>query len=453
MLRLSDNPLSRRLEWLFEDDDAATPTSGPRPRGGLVDGRYELLERLGAGAMGIVYLADDIWLGRRVAIKVLKPADEADPSRAELLRQEARALAKVRDENIVQVYALGPHGGSFYIAMEYVAGGSVESLIARGLRTDIGEAIAIIEAIGSGLGALHARGLVHRDVKPSNILLEEGTGRPVLVDFGLAAALRERSIAGGTPAYVAPEQAMDDRAAIGPATDLYSLACTAFELLTGRTPFDAPDKMAMLLAHLRKEPPPVSSARSSLAPFDAAFRRALAKSPSDRQPSCPHFVAELRAAYDRMGRRAPMVTAPPPPQVATVRPLRVIVLEADDALRRQIVRIIDRTLRATGEDVEIEYVLSATELGAACMREPPQIVVIDEDTTNGVTEGLVRALGERVGEVDGAPEVLVLRRSLGSPPSEPSSIVELAKPLNAQVLASVLSKIAARVVDRRARAL
>src|SRR5207253_1988947 len=122
--------LSRRLEWLFEadDDDSSMPMSGDRPRGGLVDGRYELVERLGAGAMGVVYRADDIWLGRRVAIKVIAPNRAAVPANAELLRQEARALAKVRHENVVQVYALGPHAGSFYIAMEHIAGPDLESI-------------------------------------------------------------------------------------------------------------------------------------------------------------------------------------------------------------------------------------------------------------------------------------------------------------------------------------
>lgn len=448
--------LSRRLEWLFEgDDDAATPLSGDRPRGALVDGRYELVERLGAGAMGVVYRADDVWLGRRVAVKVIAPGRAASDVDADLLKQEARALAKVRHENIVQVYALGPHAGSFYIAMEYVAGQDLEELIeqhvANGTRMDLPRALEIIGAIGLGLQALHERGLVHRDVKPSNIVLEGGTGRPVLVDFGLAAAIRERAMSGGTPCYMAPEQATDDHAAVGPRTDLYALACTAYELFTGRLPFDG-DGTGVLLAHLRREPPRLSTTRASLAPFDAVFRRALAKSPDDRQRSCGAFVAELRAAAERIGKRSVTpLTLAPAPDAPREKPLRVVVLEADDALRRQIVRVVDRTLRATGDDVEIEHVLSAAELGTACMREAPDLVVLDEETTNGATAGLVRALGERVGGDDGAPEVLVLRRSFGAPSSNRAVLraVELPKPLNAHVLASVLSKMAARIVERR----
>jgi serine/threonine-protein kinase len=440
---------------LGDDDDAAVPASGDRPSvAGVIDGRYEILEPLAAGATGQVYVAEDVWLGRRVAIKLLAPADTSFAVPADVLKAEARALARVRHENVVQVYAFGPHAGSFYIAMELVAGRDLESVLVErsqsGKPLEVDRTIAIVGAIAHGLTAVHTCGLVHRDVKPANILLEHGTGRPVLVDFGLVAT-SDPTIAGvktvgGSPAYMAPEQARHDEAAIGPASDLYSLACTAFEMLTGRPLFDRPDVPSTILAHLREPPPRISSLRSPLVAFDDVFARAFAKSPHDRQPSCIAFLQELEAAAARLARRFAMPVTVPPPRHS----LRLVLLENHDGLRRQLVRIADRTLRQAGDAVEIEHAASAAELGAACLRDAPAIVILDEDSLPS-TPGLLRGVVEAAAALAGPPEILVLRRSFddGECSLEGLPVRELAKPLNAQVLASVLSRMAGAVTSRR----
>lgn len=444
-----------RLEWLGEEDDEAeVPASGDRPSVGLIDRRYALLEQLGAGATGVVHVAEDVWLGRRVAIKLLAHRDAADALPAEVLKTEARALARVRHENVVQVYAFGPHAGAFYIAMELVEGRDLESVLAEhaeaGERLELERTLAIVGAVARGLDAVHGRGLVHRDVKPGNVILEEGTDRPVLVDFGLVAA-SDPAIAGvktigGSPAYMAPEQARHDEAAIGPASDLYSLACTTFEMLTGRPVFDGADISDVILAHLRDPPPRVSSVRGSLAAFDPVLARALAKSPRDRQPSCAVFLEELEGAAAKITRRTSVPVAAPPPR----HTLRVVLLEHHDGLRRQLLRVADRTLRATGDGVEIEHAASAAELGSACGREPPAIVIIDEDSV-APSPAVLRGLVEAAASLAGPPEILVLRSAFAAEPLSPGdrAVRELPKPVNAQVLASVLSRMATAVGSRR----
>ncbi len=180
--------------------------SDPAIDGLVIDGRYRVLGRLGAGSMGVVYRADDVFLGRAVAIKVVDPEHDGDEATHERFLKEARALAQIRHDNVVQVYAFGPHGDSYYFAMEYIPGRNLddvlEELNARRETMDITEAMPIVRQIARGLGAVHDRGLVHRDVKPGNIVIEEGTGRPVLVDFGLArsrSAGAKVSAIAGTP--------------------------------------------------------------------------------------------------------------------------------------------------------------------------------------------------------------------------------------------------------------
>ncbi|MBN9166589.1 MAG: serine/threonine protein kinase, partial [Myxococcales bacterium] len=194
-----------------ETSSAIRPLAPPD----VIDGRYRVLGRLGAGAMGVVLRAEDVFLERPVAIKIVAPSK--DPAVGQRFVKEAQALAQVRHENVVQVYAFGPFQHSAYLAMELVMGESLESIIdahtRQGTTVALPRAVALLRAVAHGLDAVHARQLVHRDVKPANIIVEKGTDRPVLIDFGLARRRSKSdpriSITGGTPSYMAPEQAQD----------------------------------------------------------------------------------------------------------------------------------------------------------------------------------------------------------------------------------------------------
>jgi serine/threonine protein kinase len=268
----------------------------------VVDGRYCVKRELGRGGMGVVYLARDTWLDRPVALKVLEPTWSTDSRAAAGFLREAKALASLRSPNIVQVYTFGLHEESYFFAMEYVRGRTLRAVLddhkLRGGLLPLGAALDILEPIARGLAVVHAAGTVHRDVKPANIIIERNTGRPVLVDFGLAASDHEgasRILIVGTPRYMAPEQAAGG-ARITAQSDIYALGCTTFEVLTGGPPFATEDWSELRLAHLHRAPAAVSSLRPELAPFDAVLARALAKAPDDRFKSCDAFATALLEA-------------------------------------------------------------------------------------------------------------------------------------------------------------
>lgn len=439
------------------------------PLGTTLDGRYLIEERLGNGTIGVVYRARDVALDRPVAVKLVDARSFAD-RRIEHFQREARALACVRHENVVQVHAFGQHDARHYLAMELVEGRSLEAMIeehaARGGTVPLDLGIRIVRAVASGLSAVHARGMVHRDVKPSNIVVEEGTLRPVLIDFGLARHLSRVArvtIAGGTPCYMAPEQARDP-ASVSAASDIYGLACTAFELITGRCVFEADDLVELLRAHAEAEPPRLSTFGDRLEPFDAVFSRALAKSPRDRYATCEAFVEAFDAAVALIEQgaaprnsyvRSRGRTAAPDandPSVASV-PLRVLVLHSDDADRRHLVRALESALRAAGDDVVLECVESERRLVSALTARPADIIVIDDDTVLGragrfvenlrqTPRGAVAELVVLSGESASTSSVLPLLRD---------DVAIVPKPVNQQVLRAVVGKVGCRVAQRRAR--
>jgi serine/threonine-protein kinase len=265
---------------------------------------FLLEERVGAGGMAVVFRALDERLGRRVAVKVLAPWVAADPSFRRRFLHEARAAAKVDDPHIIPVYDSGDSGDVLWLAMRYVPGRDVRKLLADGGPLPPGRVGAIISPVASALDAAHAEGLVHRDVKPANMLLDARPGRPdhvYLSDFGLAkaqiasVALTMTGHVPGTPAYIAPEQ-IKGRAVDGRA-DQYALACAAFEMLTGRVPFERDEQLAVYWAHLNDEPPQLASVRPGLpAAADRVLSRALGKDPEQRYPTCSEFADALRAA-------------------------------------------------------------------------------------------------------------------------------------------------------------
>ncbi|MBX3261957.1 MAG: serine/threonine protein kinase [Labilithrix sp.] len=400
----------------------------------VIDGRYRVLGRLGAGAMGVVLRAEDLFLERPVAIKIVEPS--LDPAVGQRFVKEAQALAQVRHENVVQVYAFGPFQQSSYLAMELVMGESLENVIEayaqRGATMELSRAIPILRAIGHGLDAVHARRLVHRDVKPANVIIERGTDRPVLIDFGLARRRSKSSpklsIVGGTPSYMAPEQARDpDGTRITSRADLYALGCTAFELLTGRPVFEGDDVYTVLLGHLNQEPRKVSTLRPDLAPVDDVIHRALAKNPDDRHGSASELVATLEVALSRAG--AAPTTAP-----------TVAVLAADGGLRRSLVRNTTTALRARGHEIRCDAAESAAEAAALVSGGRYDLVVIDEESAAGRLAELVLLVRGRHAEA----EVVVVSRDF---PATARALGDVRvrhlvpKPVNTHVLAAVIGRL------------
>jgi serine/threonine protein kinase len=265
---------------------------------------YQIEARIGTGGMAVVFRAHDERLRRAVALKILAPALAADGGFRRRFIREARAAAMVDDPHIIPVFEAGESDGLLFIAMRFVAGGDVRSLLNRSGIMSPGRATGIVSAAASALDAAHRAGLVHRDVKPANMLIDMRPARPdhvYLSDFGLSkGALSSGGVtrAGhvvGTPAYLAPEQAaggnVDGRA------DQYSLACVAYELLTGVPPFLRDDAAAMIYAHLW-EPPPLATAQQPLLPsaVDSVLSRAMSKNPEQRFLTCQEFAESLRAA-------------------------------------------------------------------------------------------------------------------------------------------------------------
>jgi outer membrane protein assembly factor BamB len=273
---------------------------------GSVIAGYRLERNIGSGGMAMVFLARDERLRRQVALKVLAPALASDESFRLRFIQESRAAAAVDDPHIIPVFEAGEAGGVLYIAMRYVAGGDVQGLLKRERRLPAAQVAAIVSAVASALDSAHAAGLVHRDVKPANILLDTRPGRPdhvYLSDFGLskgalaAASLTRTGMFIGTPDYTAPEQ-IHGHPVTGQA-DQYGLACTAFELLCGEPVFVRDQGVAIIYAHVSEPPPSLLARRPDLpAAAGAVLARALAKAPQDRFGSCQEFAGALRRSLN-----------------------------------------------------------------------------------------------------------------------------------------------------------
>jgi serine/threonine-protein kinase len=264
---------------------------------------YRLETQVGAGGMAVVYRARDEHLGRLVALKVMAPAMAADTMFRQRFTRESRAAAAVDHPHIIPVYEAGEADGVLFIAMRFVGGGDVGSLLRREGPLPSARAASIISPVASALDAAHAAGLVHRDVKPANMLLDTHPGRPdhvYLSDFGLSKGVQSGrlTVSGqflGTPDYIAPEQ-IEGRLVDGRA-DQYALACVAFELLTRTVIFARSEGWATVYAHLNSLPPLVTSVRPDLSPAaDQVLARALAKAPQDRYASCQQFADALREA-------------------------------------------------------------------------------------------------------------------------------------------------------------
>ncbi len=282
-------------------EDFPAHLAGFRP--GSVLAGYRLEAHVAAGGMGVVFRARDVRLGRQVALKILAPALAADPTFRRRFIAESRAAAVVDDPHIIPVYEADEADGVLFIAMRFVAGGDLRRVLEREGVLAPDRAAEFISPVASALDAAHAAGLVHRDVKPGNVLVDARAGRPdhvYLSDFGASkGAMTSVSLTGqgflGTPDYAAPEQvsgvAVDGRA------DEYALACVAFRLLAGTPPFERDHGMAVLLAHLSAPPPSLTARRPDLpGAADAILAKAMAKTADDRYGSCGEFADALREA-------------------------------------------------------------------------------------------------------------------------------------------------------------
>ncbi|MBB6420293.1 serine/threonine-protein kinase [Streptomyces sp. AK010] len=267
---------------------------------------YRIEQEIGRGGMAVVYRARDLRLERTVALKLLAPELARNDTFRRRFTHESRAAAAIDHPHIVPVFEAGETDGVLYIAMRYVAGSDLRHVLDREGPMPLATALRVAAQLASALDAAHDHGLVHRDVKPGNILVSRGTDSDhpehvYLTDFGLTK--KSLSLTGfttvgqfvGTLDYVAPEQISGKP--VDARCDVYGFACVVFETLAGHPPFIRDDDMALLWAHQYDEPPPLTGERPDLDPrVDAVFAQALAKSPDDRYPSCLAFVAALRAA-------------------------------------------------------------------------------------------------------------------------------------------------------------
>jgi predicted Ser/Thr protein kinase len=270
------------------------------PRIGTELAGYRIERLLGRGGMSVVYLAEDLRLGRKVALKLLAPELAEDDRFRERFLRESRLAASLDHANVIPVYEAGEGDGLLYIAMRYVEGTDLKRLLADEGPLDAPRAVAILGQVADALDAAHERGLVHRDVKPANVLLD-GREHAYLSDFGLTkqtsseSGITETGQFVGTVDYVAPEQIR--REPVSPQTDVYALGCLLYECLAGAPPYRSESLPGTLFAHISTEPPRPSEARPGLPPpIDAVVARAMAKEPADRYPTCREVVVHAQAA-------------------------------------------------------------------------------------------------------------------------------------------------------------
>jgi len=262
----------------------------------IIDGRYRVISRLGSGGMADVYLAEDQLLGRQVAVKVLHHHFAEDQEFVERFRREASSAAGLSHPNIVGIFDRGEWNGTYYIAMEYVAGRSLKRIVREQGPLDPATAIDIVVQILRATWFAHKRGVIHRDLKPHNVLLDE-EGRARVTDFGIArAGASDMTLTGsimGTAQYLSPEQAQGQ--AVTVASDLYSIGVILYELLTGVVPFEGETAVAIAFKQVSAEPRPPSEVNPALpASLDAVVLCALAKDPAQRYADAEQFIAVLQ---------------------------------------------------------------------------------------------------------------------------------------------------------------
>ena len=325
-----------------------TAPSDPRI-GTLVQGRYRVLERLGAGGMGVVYRGERTELGRAVAIKFLHGFVAEDPSHQKRFQIEAQAMSQLSHPCCVSIIDFGLEGGAPFMVMDFITGRTLRSRVHEGGALPVKQALSIMRQVLAGLAHAHERGIVHRDIKPDNIILTDaiGLGEQVrILDFGLA-KLRDtapnltQGMPVGTPSYMAPEQIRGEE--VDARTDLYSAGVLLFELLTGQKPFNAERAAAVMLKHQETPPPSLGSLmpNAGFSPaLEGLVRKALAKKPEERFQSAGDFASALEALPEAAVAHAavPLPKTPLEPTLtfpgarARARPSRRVMLGAGAAV-------------------------------------------------------------------------------------------------------------------------
>ncbi|MBN2723094.1 MAG: serine/threonine protein kinase [Deltaproteobacteria bacterium] len=339
----------------------------PFPPGTVLEEKFRLEKVLGRGAMGVVYLGYDVFLERNVAIKVLKGRSMASHEAVERFRREAVTMATINHLNIVQIFSFGEKEGYYYFVMEYIPGQTLATFIDDFYRASdfvpLDVAIGLISQICSGLGAVHKRGIAHRDVKPANVLISRDNYHVALTDFGLTSLSEtgKDKFVEGTPLYLAPERIKSEviKPDDLPASDIYSVGCIFFELLTGRPPFECDNIVELLGMHIHEPIPRVTLERPDIPIYiDEIITKAMAKKISDRYSSCEELKQEL------LSKRMPQVSS------RFVRPFAVLfddgnrAKELGDYLRREIPRL------------NIHEYQDQNEALAVCQKEKPDVALI-----------------------------------------------------------------------------
>ena len=268
----------------------------------LVDSRYRIRRRLGSGGMADVYCAEDTHLGREVALKVLHRRFAQDEEFVERFRREASAAAGLQHPNVVGVFDRGRHDGTYYIAMEYLPGRTLKDIVATEAPLDQARVVELGRQILEAAGFAHRHGVIHRDFKPHNVIVDEA-GQAKVTDFGIARAgaseMTETGSIMGTAQYLSPEQAQGH--AVTAASDLYSIGVMFYEMLAGCLPFEGDSAVAVALKHLSEPPTPISQLRLDVHPaLESVVMAALAKDPAQRWQSAEDFAAGLAAAGEQL---------------------------------------------------------------------------------------------------------------------------------------------------------
>lgn len=370
--------------------------------GTVLSGRYRLEAKLGSGGMSTVYLARDETLDRPVAIKILHREMSEQEDQLQRFRHEARAVAKLSHPNVVAVIDAGEDGGHPYIVFEYVKGETLKQRIARVGAFDAQEAIAYAIEVARGLSVAHSRNIVHRDIKPQNVLIDE-EGRAKLTDFGISRQLEQEGVTAtgrvlGTTDYVAPEQAMGR--GTDPRSDVYSLGVVLYEMLVGQVPFHADSQVGVAMKHVNEELPDVQRRRPEVSAAVAlVVERATAKNPTERYQAIGEMIGDLETALEVEAARAGSTTGEATSVLEAVPPRR---RKLSSRARWSWAAIIVLLLVAGGALLAVQLISSGIGGGGANKGKGPPVTI--SSATDYDPQGDGEEVGDKVGlAADGDP--------------------------------------------------